>query len=140
MNKLFLSRSALILLTMLFSFEFFVQESHEINKAIFLRGKAFTSAVIEDAYFQNWNIGVEYRFAEKHSIGLDFVHFRWRYEEDIYIDGYETGSGPDSFSRRRYLLADYRYYLLQMLIKEKHIDTYLNPLVKLMTKKIQSSI
>lgn len=74
MNELFLSRSALILLTMLFSFGSFAQESLEDNKSILLRGKTFTSTVVEDAYFQNWNIGVEYHFAEKHAIGVYYVH------------------------------------------------------------------
>jgi hypothetical protein len=129
-------RSGFIILALFFSFKLQAQETVENNKSISLRGKAFTTAIIEDIYFQNLNTGVEWRFAEKHSVGFDFVHFRWRFEDDIYLDGEEKGYGPDSFSRRRYLLIDYRYYPFRVLIKEKHIDPYLNPFVKVGERKI----
>lgn len=112
------------------------QEQFESNKSIFLRGKASTFVIIEDIFFQNWNLGAEYRFSEHHSVGIDYVHFRWRSEDDIYIDGMETGSGPDSYSRRRYLLLDYRYYPFSHFMQKHRIDPYLNPFVKMGRRKI----
>lgn len=52
------------------------QEQDESNKSLLLRGKASSFFIVEDMFFQNWNLGLEYRFAEHHSIGIDFVHFR----------------------------------------------------------------
>lgn len=132
-QRMFLKTTFTLFLALLFSLKLQAQET---NKSILLRGKASTFFVVEDIFFQNWNIGVEYRFAENHSVGLDFVHFRWRYEQDVYIDDIEMGYGPDSFSRRRYLLIDYRYYPFRNLMQEKYIDPYLNPFVKVGKRKI----
>jgi hypothetical protein len=112
------------------------QEDHESYNSFLLRGKASTFVIIEDIYFQNWNLGGEYRFAQHHSVGIDYVHFRWRHEEDIYIDGMETGSGPDTYSRRRYILLDYRYYPFSHLMQKHRIDPYLNPFIKMGRRKI----
>lgn len=132
-------RVSFILLFTVSSFVLHAQENAASNKSFLLRGKASTFFIIEDIFFQNWNLGAEYRFAEHHSVGIDFVHFRWRHEEDIYVNGVETGSGPDSFSRRRYLLLDYRYYPFSQLMRKKYIDPYLNPFVKIGQRKIWSN-
>ena len=129
-------KNVLILFLLLASFALSAQEAEQSNKSILLRGKASTFFIIEDIYFNNWNIGLEYRFAERHSIGIDFVHFRWRFEHDIYIDGMETGYGPDSYSRRRYLLVDYRYYPFKGLMNSHKIDPYINPFVKMGRRKV----
>ena len=125
-----------LLLPLVSSFSLRAQDDSRSNKSLLLRGKASGFVIIEDVYFTNLNIGLEYRFAERHSFGVDFVHFRWRYEHDIYIDGMETGSGPDSFSRRQYMLVDYRYYPFRYFMKNFRIDPYVNPFVKMGKRKV----
>ena len=131
MHKCFIVISVLFCTTILFG------QSNEVSsKALLIRGKASLFGH-EDLYFHNWNLGVEYRFAKRHSIGIDFVHSRWRYEYDIYIDEIEQTYGPDSFSRRRYALLDYRYYPFKNVqLKGTKIDLYANPFVKLGERKI----
>lgn len=129
-------RKSLFLLALLSSFGLSAQKHSGSSKYVLLRGKATVCGVIEDLYFQNWNLGAEYRFAKHHSFGIDYVHFRWRYEYDIYVDGEETGSGPDSFSRRRYLLADYRYYPSSDLMRTDGVEPYFNLFAKMGRRKI----
>lgn len=117
------------------------QDNHMyLDRYLALRGKAFAFVIIEDIYFQNLTGGVEFRFSKRHSVGLDWVHFRWRYENDYYLDGYDQGYGPDAFRRRRYLLVDYRFYpfLSSSNFLPQKMDFYINPLVKLGRRKIWS--
>lgn len=129
---------SLLLLFIIFSFAVNAQVERS-NKGLLLRGKASTMFIIEDIFFNNWNIGAEYRFAQRHSIGIDYVHFRWRFEQDIYENGMDTGSGPDAFSRRRYLLLDYRYYPFRNMMYNYFFETYINPFVKMGRRKIWSN-
>lgn len=131
-------KRSLLLISLLYSFLNTAQENHDSNKSILLRGKASAFVIIEDLYFLNWNLGTEYRFAERHSIGVDDVFFRWRQENDIYIDGIDSGSGPSAYSRRRYFLIDYRFYPFRKLMQQKSIDLYINPFVKIGQRKIWS--
>lgn len=127
-------KHAIILFSILISCQHSFSQSY--NKGLLLRGKAFGMFIIEDLFFNNYNLGLEYRFAECHSFGIDYVHFRWRREYDIYVDGYDSGSGPDAFSRRRYLLVDYRYYPFRRMMPNKGFELYINPFMKLGRRKI----
>lgn len=125
----------LLLCALLSLFTVISQEKTYTNKSLVLRGKASAFVIIEDQYFRNVNLGLEYRFAEHHSFGVDFVYFRWHYEYDIYIDGIETGSGPDAYSRRLYSVVDYRYYPFNTKA-ENRLDPYINVITKMGKRKI----
>lgn len=114
------------------------QQNYQYSKYILLRGKATSFFIIEDMFWRNANIGAEFRLLDKHSIGIDYVFFRWRYENDSVVDGIEYTSGYESFSRRNYILLDYRYYPFRQLAENKGADLYLNPFVKIGERKVWS--
>ncbi|NOQ75036.1 MAG: hypothetical protein GQ574_23690 [Crocinitomix sp.] len=73
-----------------------------------------------------------------HSIGIDYVFFRWRYENDSIVDGIEYSTGYDAFSIRQYINLDYHYYLFKNMTSKHGIDPYANAFVKMGQRKIWS--
>lgn len=55
------------------SFSALGQEIDQKYKHLLTRGKVVYISLIEDRYYTAANIGVEYRFAPRHSFGVDFV-------------------------------------------------------------------
>jgi hypothetical protein len=124
-------RYLLLLFSISLAFNFISQNESFTKKGVFLRGKVSAFFLIEDAFFRNANIGAEFRLLERHSFGIDYVFFRWRYEQDSLIDGMDAGGGPSSYARRDYLLVDYRFYPFKKLMEEKQIDPYINVFTKI---------
>ncbi len=84
-----------------------------------LRGKVASFFIIEDVYFLTYSIGTEFSF-NKHSLGVDYTWFRWRYEEDNSDD---VGM-YSQYELRTYFLADYKYTFWEF---PKHeFDLYVN--------------
>jgi len=109
----------------------FLQVKMDFSKnAVLLRGKVFYGGFIEDNYFRNLSIGAEFRFLPKHSVGIDFVHCRFRFETDSTAKGVEYYSGPNTYSRRNYINVDYRFYPFKQLMTAQRIDPYLNIFIK----------
>ncbi len=101
-----------------------------------LRGKISSFFIIEDIFFRNANLGIEYRFAKNHSIGFDYVYFRFRYQNDSIVNGIEYSGGYNSYSRRDYFIIDYRYYPFQKHNIKTGYDFYVNPFMKIGKRKI----
>lgn len=113
------------------------QTNRYFTNQILIRGKASSFVVIEDEFWRNANIGIEFRFGKHHAIGIDYVYFRWRFENDSIVNGTEYSSGYNAFSKRNYLILDYRYYVLNVSYLQKlHVDFYLNPFLKLGKRNI----
>jgi hypothetical protein len=129
-------RSVLSLLILICSLNLNAQKDTTFKRNIQLRGKISSFFIVEDIFFRNANIGLEYRFAQKHSIGIDYVFFRFRYENDSVVNGIEYGGGYSSYSRRDYLIVDYRYYPFQTINSKKGFDIYFNPFIKVGKRKI----
>jgi hypothetical protein len=87
-------------------------------KTTTVRRKATIGFIVEDSYWRNANIGFEHRFTLRHAVGIDYVYFRGRYENDSIVNGVYYGSGFNAFWRRDYLILDYRFYMLS----EKNVD------------------
>ncbi len=104
---------------------------------LFVRGKMFSTAIIEDAYFRNASIGFEYLLFDKHAVGIDYIHFRWRYEHDSTANGIEYGAGPSIYSRRNYLNIDYRFYPFNRH-ENLNIKPYFNSFIKIGKREVWS--
>jgi hypothetical protein len=131
-------KKILVLLNFIIPFNSYLQETESSNKKILLRGKVISSAFLEDAYFRNLSFGVEFRILNQHSIGFDYVHFRFRSEHDSIVNGIEYGSGPSVYSQRNYLNFDYRFYPFKERLNER-IDPYLNLFVKIGRREVWSA-
>lgn len=83
------------------------------------RGKVATFFIIEDVFFLTYSLGTEFSY-NKHSLGLDYTWFRWRYEEDNSDD---VGM-YSQYELRTYLHADYKYTYWEYPRLE--FDLYLN--------------
>ncbi len=88
-----------------------------------LRGKVATFFIIEDVYFLTYTGGAELGF-NRHSIGLDYTWFRWRYEEDTNED---VGM-YSQYELRNYLHADYKFTFL--IFPRIDLDVYFNAYYK----------
>lgn len=125
-------------LCLLISLNAYVQKSTTSSKHILVRGKASSFFLVEDAFWRNANIGAEFRFLNKHSIGIDFVYFRWRYQNDSIVNDIEYSTGYNCYSLRKYLLIDYRYYPFPNIKHDYDIDIYFNPFIKIGKRSIWS--
>lgn len=78
-----------------------------------VRGKAIGFQILEDVLHLNFTGGLEFRFLNYHSIGVDWVYFRNRFENESYdslkMEYYDNGF--NDFDLRQYALIDYRFYL-----------------------------
>lgn len=106
-------------------------------KSVSIRGKIISSAVAEDVYFRNLSFGFEVRPLNNHSVGFDYIHFRWRNEYDSIIDNKEV-TGPSVFSKRNYLNIDYRFYLIPKKAFYTGFDLYLNSFMKIGIREVWS--
>lgn len=119
------------------SVELKAQETEEPYRGIYLRGKVSSFFIVEDLFWRNANIGAEFRLGNKHSIGVDYVFFRWRNEQDSIVDDIEYTSGPNTYRRREYINFDYRHYpCTHKTLVEKGIDPYFNLFTKIGKQKI----
>lgn len=88
----------------------FSQEK-ERNIECILRGKALGFFIIEDRWVQSFSAGTELRFYDQFSIVLDFVHFRYRNETEVYTTpDFSEYDEYSEFDARNYLATELRYY------------------------------
>lgn len=115
----------------------YLQNTKDSRKEISIRGKATSFFIIEDTFWRNANIGAEFRL-NHHSVGIDYVYFRFRYENDSIVDGIEYSNGYNSFSRRDYINLDYRFYPFKNWPDKYGIDPYMNAFVKIGKRRVWS--
>lgn len=87
--------------------------------AFSVRGKVASFFIIEDVYFVTYTLGTEFAY-KRHSLGLDYTWFRWRYESDNNDD---VGM-YSQYELRTYLHADYKYTFLEF--QRAEVDIYFN--------------
>jgi hypothetical protein len=76
------------------------------------RGKIFGFVIIEDVFVATGTLGLEYKFAKRHSIGSDVIWTKYWHENDSTNEatGEEYGSGYMQQDTRFNLNVDYRFY------------------------------
>lgn len=87
--------------------------------SIAARGKVASFFIIEDVYFLTYSIGTELAY-KRHSLGVDYSWFRWRYEED---DNEDVGM-YSQYELRKYFHVDYKLTFLSFSRPE--MDVYFN--------------
>lgn len=76
-----------------------------------LRGKAFSSFIVEDVWISSVSLGMEVKFADRFSIVADAVYSRWKFEKEVYIGtNYEEYNEYSKYDTRNYLAFELRYY------------------------------
>ena len=107
-------------------------EQNDLNFAIIIRGKIIGMQFLEDVLHSNTTAGLEFRFKNYHSIGVDYVYMRHRYEEESYdtLKNEYFDNGFSDFDLREYMLIDYRFYFN---FRPKAKSTFL-PYISLFTK------
>lgn len=77
-----------------------------------VRAKALGFVIIEDLWVRTFSAGAEVRWNERFSIAADIVHFRWRYETEVYNvpDDPEAYNEYSEYDPRNYLALELRYY------------------------------
>lgn len=101
--------------------------SYEDDKAGFtftIRAKFATFFIIEDVYFLTYTLGTEFGY-NKHSLGLDYTWFRWRYETDNSND---VGM-YSQYELRTYLHVDYKYTFVEF--DRADVNLYFNSYCKI---------
>lgn len=109
----------------------FAQDSKR-NVEFIARGKALGFVIIEDVWVRSFSAGTEVKLYEQFSLVVDVVHFRWRYEEEVYFgtDFDKSGNYTEysQYDPRNYLAFESRYY--PSLIQGEKLKTYLTVLGK----------
>jgi hypothetical protein len=96
------------------------------------RGKALGGFLFEDLFHLNLTSGAEFRFLNYHSIGVDYVYFRNRGEEESYDSTLMeyVDNGFNYFDKRIYALIDYRFYFNFFKKKPTRFLPYFNIITK----------
>lgn len=95
-------------------------EEEKPGFSIALRGKFATFFIIEDAFFLTYTLGTEFIY-NRHSLGLDYTWFRWRYERD---DTRSEEPMYNEYELRKYWLLDYKYAFLKFT--DRDMNLYIN--------------
>jgi hypothetical protein len=79
---------------------------------LIVRGKIFGFVLLEDVYVATGTLGLEYRFAKRHSIGSDVAWTKYWNENDSsnVVTGEEYASGFWQHDTRLNFNVDYRFY------------------------------
>jgi hypothetical protein len=81
------------------------------NFECMIRAKALGFVIIEDRWVRSFSAGTELRFFDQFSIVLDYVHFRFRNETEVYTTpDYSEYVEYSEFDARNYLATELRYY------------------------------
>lgn len=118
----------------LFLCTFHVSQAQDIQKPVefIARGKALGFVIIEDTWVRSFSVGTEVRFYEQFSLVVDVVHFRWRYEEEVYFgtDFDKSGNYTEysQYDPRNYLALESRYY--PSFLQKKEFKPYITLLGK----------
>jgi len=104
-----------ILYVLLFLQSFFAQSQNEEsdkNMEYFLRAKVLGFVIIEDIWVRSFSIGTEIRYNKRYSLVADLVHFRWKYEKEVYTTpgNYEDYTEFALYDSRNYIALEFRYY------------------------------
>lgn len=109
-------------------------QAQDIQKPVefIARGKALGFVIIEDTWVRSFSVGTEVRFYEQFSFVVDVVHFRWRYEEEVYFgtDFDQSGNYTEysQYDPRNYLALESRYY--PSFLQREKFKPYINVLGK----------
>ena len=96
----------------------YTSKKSEIRLA--LRGKAIGFFIFEDWFFATASLGLEARFNEKHSFGIDATWFRHRIEHDEESDSVFY----DLLLPRSYMYLDYKYTAFDFGPTELYFNAY----------------
>lgn len=89
------------------------QEENDYRRFEFLiRAKPLGFVIIEDIWVRSFSIGTEIRYNKRFSLVADLVHFRWKYEKEVYLTpgNYEDYDEFALFDARNYVALEFRYY------------------------------
>jgi hypothetical protein len=115
-------KTRLIILTTLISCTCVAQgdERTKDNFGYSVRGKAMAGPVSpEDDMAITYTIGNEFLY-RRHSIGADYTYFRFSHQRDDFNDVPQY----NNYVRRRYILVDYKYVLIQKEDKDFYFNMY----------------
>lgn len=104
-----------ILFTSVFTSKLVSAQSDSIKSQPFdflLRAKVLGFVIIEDRWVRSFSIGGELRYKDRFSFTADLVHFRWKYEKEVYKTpgNYEDYDEFALFDARNYIALEARYY------------------------------
>jgi hypothetical protein len=104
------------------------------------RGKIFGFVIIEDVFVATGTLGLEYKFAKRHSIGSDIIWTKHWYENDStnQVTGEDYGSGFWQDDTRLNFMVDYRFYFSIRNEKCKYRGLYLSTFHRRGTMKWRS--
>ena len=106
--KLFIS-----ILICIVSFTSVGQSENEYRRfEYFLRAKALGFVIIEDIWVRSFSIGTEIRYNKRFSLVADLVHFRWKYEKEVYKTpgNYTDYDEFALYDARNYIALELRNY------------------------------
>ena len=108
-------KSLLIIFYIILSTNLVLAQKEDYKKTqteFLLRAKALGFVIIEDRWVRSFSIGGEVRFNERFSVCADLVHFRWKFEKEVYPTpgNYEDYDEYALFDARNYPAFETRYY------------------------------
>ncbi|MGV3612071.1 MAG: hypothetical protein ACO1N0_14025 [Fluviicola sp.] len=131
-----MKKSAFLLLNLLLlAFNTEAQEKRPEAKW-YLRGKAMTMVVFEDAWYSSISLGTEYRFSKRFSVVLDAVHYSFKNEVEVHEE--PNSKKYDEYARRdyrNYLVLEMRYHFIRF--KNGNSSIYFAPYSKIGEHKIR---
>lgn len=86
------------------------------NLEFLIRGKVLGYVIIEDTWVRSFSIGGEAKINRHFSLSADLVHFRWKFEKEVYpfSGNYNDYFEYALFDARNYLAFEARYYPLKV--------------------------
>jgi len=108
------------------------QEQTESKFEIIPRAKVLGTGIFEDVWVHSVSAGAEIRYNKRFSFVADLVHFRWKFEEEVYkTPGVYTNYDEfASYDARNYIALELRYYP-QLNFLKPSIKPYINVFSKL---------
>jgi hypothetical protein len=105
-------------------------KSGRSNFEFLLRGKALGYVIIEDTWVRSFSAGGEIRLNDQFSLCADIVHFRWKFEKEVYPEpgNYDDYLEYALYDARNYIALEARYYPAIFNSKAK---PYLNAISKI---------
>jgi len=96
----------------IFNFQAQQVSSPQVKMEYIVRFKPLGMVIIEDLWVRSFSAGVELRYNKQFSFVADIVHFRWKYEREVYktpgnVEDYDEYA---QFDARNYLAFELRYY------------------------------
>ena len=109
-------RSVCLLLLLLIANSSFAQDGDEPkvetkNFEFLLRSKFLSFVIIEDLWPRSHSVGGEFRFGERVSFVADLVHFRWKFEEEVFdLPDPDQYSEYNKLDSRNYVAFEIHHY------------------------------